>query len=417
MEKDKKQAIALMRYAAIAPLITGNMDDYASMNEYFREVSAKGIPDPSGNLRFYAPSTIQKWYLAYRHEGFDALVPASRSDCGVSRKIDKDLENEIRYLKVNYPRLSAAAIYRQLLDNGSIRRHDISESTVLRFINRMVIQEKLSNNQDLRRYERPHINEVWCGDSSSGPYLKTADGKKHRVFIIALIDDASRFVTGIDVFFNDTFVNLLSVMKSAVSKYGVPKVWNFDNGSAYRNKQMELLIARIGSAVNYCQPYSPVQKAKIERWFRTMKDHWMASLDMRDFQTLDQLRGSLQTYVTIYNQTAHSALGGKTPQDRFFSEPELIRRLSDDQLDRFFLLEIERRVSADSVITIDNTEYEVDYRFAKQRVTLRYSPDMERIFVVEPDDTLTPVRLLNKHENASVKREKVHLTGGDESWN
>ena len=61
---------------------------------------------------------------------------------------------------------------------------------------------------------------------------------------------------------------------------------------------------------------------------------------------------------------------------------------------------------------IDQVEYEVDYRFAKQKVTLRYSPDMQNIYVVEADGALTPIRLLNKHENASVKREKVHLTGG-----
>ena len=36
------------------------------------------------------------------------------------------------------------------------------------------------------------------------PYLKTGDGKKHRVYVIALIDDASRFIPGEDVFFNDT---------------------------------------------------------------------------------------------------------------------------------------------------------------------------------------------------------------------
>ncbi len=86
----------------------------------------------------------------------------------------------------------------------------------------------MTPGQDMRRYERPHINEVWCGDSSSGPYLKTPDGKRRRVYVIALIDDASRMVVGINVFFNDTFVNLMSVLKSAISKYGVPKVLNFD---------------------------------------------------------------------------------------------------------------------------------------------------------------------------------------------
>ena len=141
---------------------------------------------------------------------------------------------------------------------------------------------------------------------------------------------------------------------------------------------------------------------------------WMASLDMRDFSSLDELRGSLNAYIRTYNQRPHSSLKGKSPQDRFFEEPELIRRLPEGQIDQCFLLEIERRVSADSVIVIDQVEYEVDYRFAKQRITLRYSPDMNDIYVVEADGTLSPIHLLNKQENANIKRDKVRLSGGDQ---
>ena len=104
----------------------------------------------------------------------------------------------------------------------------------------------------------------------------------------------------------------------------------------------------------------------------------------------------------------------RSPQDRFFSEPEQIRRLSEEDIRQNFLLEIEHRVSADSVIVIDQIEYEVDYRFARQRIRLRYSPDMKEIFIVEADGTLTPIRLLNKTENALIKREKVRLCKGDE---
>ena len=43
MDQDKKQAIALMRYSAIAPLISGTQTDYDSLNSFFREVSAKGL--------------------------------------------------------------------------------------------------------------------------------------------------------------------------------------------------------------------------------------------------------------------------------------------------------------------------------------------------------------------------------------
>lgn len=402
MNQEKKQAIALMRYSAIAPLITGLSDDYESLTAFFNNASVKGVIHPDGTVKHHAPGTIEKWYRNYKEAGFDALIPTGRVDQGKPRKLDDDLQEQIRYLKANYPRMSASAIYRQLRDNGSIKNGEVSESTVNRYINLIAVQMKTTTNQDMRRYERAHINEVWCGDSSVGPYLKTSDGKKHKVYIIALIDDASRFIVGIDVFFNDNFVNLMSVMKSAVAKYGRPGMFNFDNGSSFKNKQMELLAARIGSVVHYDQPYTPTQKAKIERWFRTMKDQWLSSLDIRDFHSLDELRGNLLAYVQNYNQTVHSSLKGLSPQDRFFSEPNRIRRLSDEEIENSFLLELERRVSSDSVIVIDQVEYEVDYRFAKQRIKILYSPDMKDIFIVEADGTLTPIRLLNKTENAYI---------------
>ena len=140
----------------------------------------------------------------------------------------------------------------------------------------------------------------------------------------------------------------------------------------------------------------------------------MASLDMRDFSTLDELRGSLQQFVRTYNQRVHSSLNGLSPQDRFFSEPELIRRLPDEVIEKSFLLELDRTVSADCVILINQVEYEVDYRFAKQRITIRFTPDLDEIYVVEANGTLSPIHLLNKHDNALVKRDKVCLTGGEE---
>lgn len=118
-------------------------------------------------------------------------------------------------------------------------------------------------------------------------------------------------------------------------------------------------------------------------------------------------------YVDRYNKTPHSSLKGNTPSDRFFSEPEYIRRLGQEQIDSCFLLEIERRVSADNVVVIDHVEYEVDCRFSKQRIRLRYSPDLDKIFVVESDGVLTAIKLLNKQDNALIKREKVRLTGGN----
>ena len=44
MEQEKKQAVALMRYSAIAPLITGTQEDYESL-QHIRRCADKGCGD------------------------------------------------------------------------------------------------------------------------------------------------------------------------------------------------------------------------------------------------------------------------------------------------------------------------------------------------------------------------------------
>ena len=411
MTFDQKQKTALFRYSIIAPLETGTSDPSISNNEFFRRAAAKTYTGPDGKTVTVSASTIEKWHHAYKKGGFDALFPQSRKDEGVSRKLDQDLQTQIRFLMKEHPRITAAEIHRTLLRGGSIHTGQVSPSTVERFVRLEKSREGLSGNKDMRRYERTHINEVWYGDTMYGPWLKDAEGKK-RVYFIALIDDASRFIVAADLFFNDSFENLMTVIRSAVSKFGRPGLFTFDNGASYRNKQMELLAARIGSSVHYCEPFTPTGKSKIERWFLTVRMQYLASLDMRNFHSLDQLRRDFAGYVSRYNQTIHSSLDGLTPQERYFKEPERFRRLSPEQIERDFLLETERRVSADNVIVINKVEYEVHYRYAKQKLRLRYSPDMEKVFAVEPSGELTPIRLLNKQDNAFVKRERVRLSDG-----
>lgn len=411
MTFDQKQQTALFRYSVIAPLETGTSDPHISNNEFFRQAAAKSYTDPEGKMVTISASTIEKWHHAYRKGGFDALFPQSRKDEGVSRKLDQDLQSQIRFLLTQHPRITAAEIHRMLLCNGSLHINQVSPSTVERFIRLVRSSQEQPANKDMRRYERSHINEVWYGDTMYGPWLTDPEGKK-RVYFIALIDDASRFIVAADLFFHDSFENLMTVIRSAVSRFGRPGLFTFDNGSSYRNKQMELLAARIGSSVHYCEPFTPTGKSKIERWFLTVRLQYLASLDMRTFHTLEELRRDFAGYVLRYNQTVHSSLNGQTPQERYFSEPERFRRLPAEQIEKDFLLETERRVSADNVIVINKMEYEVHYRYARQRIRLRYSPDLEKVFVVEPSGKLTPLRLLNKQDNAVVKRERVRLSDG-----
>lgn len=414
MNDKEKTDIALFRYGIIAPLVTGcNMTD-KKRTEFFHDAAQKTYVRPDGSRIKFSSDTIYRYTKLYEEGGFDALKPKGRSDNGKSRKLDDDVISQIDYLHKEYPRLPSTLIYQKLIDNGTITKDSLSLSTVTRYVSNLKKNEHFVLNE-YRRYELEHINEVWYGDSSVGPYLKAGKEKK-KMWIIALIDDASRFVVGVDIFFNDNFINLMSVIQSAVIKYGKPKTFKFDNGANYRAKQMELLGARLGSAVHYAPAYTPTGKAKVERWFSTLKLAWMAQLNMNDFHSIEEVRDSLIQWTQKYNQTVHSSLNGKSPQERFFEESNLIIRLSDERIEKTFLLEEERTVSADNVISIGNVEYEVDSRYAGRKLLIRYKPDQSKFYAVDRQtDEMEEIHLLDKHKNANHHRKKAYRFSGENS--
>ena len=77
MNQEKQQAIALMRYGAIAPLIAGLDEDYPSKTAFYTELSTKGLVGPDGRIHHYAPSPSKNGIWIIRTMG---LMPLSRKD-------------------------------------------------------------------------------------------------------------------------------------------------------------------------------------------------------------------------------------------------------------------------------------------------------------------------------------------------
>lgn len=401
MTEEERNEIALKRYNMIAPLLI-DPERYPSNREFFRMQGHKLHEE--GVTTIHA-RTIERWYYQFKKGGFDALKPQTRVDFGKPRK-GKDVIDQIIILKRNYPRLSATGILKMLRESG-VTKDQISLSTVNRVVNS--IPKEQINVEPMYRYELEHINEVWCGDSSHGPYLYR-DKAKVKLYIIALIDDASRLITAARLFEADNTVNLLSTMKLAVSKYGKPKRFNFDNGSNYKNAQINIVTARLGVGVHYCRPYNPEAKAKIERWFKTLKTQWMASLRYSEFHSVDEYQSSLNEYVHNYNNTPHSSLNGLTPMERYLKETDLVKKLDETSLEKDFLFEIERRVSIDNIVVIDNKEYEVPAVYSSKKVRIKYLDSKDGVFIVDGDKQIE-IKPLDKKANA--KRVRISLQGED----
>lgn len=399
MTEEEKNDIALKRYNMIAPLLI-DPERYPSNREFFRMQGHKLHEE--GVTTIHA-RTIERWYYQFKKGGFDALKPQTRVDFGKPRK-GKDVIDQIIILKRNYPRLSATGILKMLRESG-VTKDQISLSTVNRVVNS--IPKEQINVEPMYRYELEHINEVWCGDSSHGPYLYK-DKAKVKLYIIALIDDASRLITAARIFEADNTINLLSTMKLAVSKYGKPKRFNFDNGSNYKNAQINIVTARLGVGVHYCRPYNPEAKAKIERWFKTLKSQWMSTLNYSEFHSVEEYQISLNEYVNTYNNNIHSSLNGLTPMERYLNEVELVKKIDEYSLEKDFLFEIERRVSIDNIVVIDNKEYEVPAVYSSKKVKIKYLDPKDGVFIVDNDKQIE-IKPLDKKANA--KRVRISLQG------
>lgn len=399
MTEEEKNEIALKRYNMIAPLLI-DPERYPSNREFFRMQGHKLHKE--GVTTIHA-RTIERWYYQFKKGGFDALKPQTRVDFGKPRK-GKDVIDQIIILKRNYPRLSATGILKMLRESG-VTKDQISLSTVNRVVNS--ISKEQMNVEPMYRYELEHINEVWCGDSSHGPYLYK-DKAKVKLYIIALIDDASRLITAARIFEADNTINLLSTMKLAVSKYGKPKRFNFDNGSNYKNAQINIVTARLGVGVHYCRPYNPEAKAKIERWFKTLKSQWMSTLNYSEFHSVEEYQVSLNEYVNTYNNNVHSSLNGLTPMERYLKEVELVKKIDEYSLEKDFLFEIERRVSIDNIVVIDNKEYEVPAVYSSKKVRIKYLDPKDGVFIVDNDKQIE-IKPLDKKANA--KRVRISLQG------
>lgn len=399
MTEEEKNEIALKRYNMIAPLLI-DPERYPSNREFFRMQGHKLHKE--GVTTIHA-RTIERWYYQFKKGGFDALKPQTRVDFGKPRK-GKDVIDQIIILKRNYPRLSATGILKMLRESG-VTKDQISLSTVNRVVNS--ISKEQMNVEPMYRYELEHINEVWCGDSSHGPYLYK-DKAKVKLYIIALIDDASRLITAARIFEADNTINLLSTMKLAVSKYGKPKRFNFDNGSNYKNAQINIVTARLGVGVHYCRPYNPEAKAKVERWFKTLKSQWMSTLNYSEFHSVEEYQVSLNEYVNSYNNNVHSSLNGLTPMERYLKEVELVKKIDEYSLEKDFLFEIERRVSIDNIVVIDNKEYEVPAVYSSKKVRIKYLDPKDGVFIVDNDKQIE-IKPLDKKANA--KRVRISLQG------
>jgi transposase InsO family protein len=177
-------------------------------------------------------------------------------------------------------------------------------------------------------FERAKSNQLWQTDL----FTFMLKRQNRRVFLVAFMDDHSRFITGYGLHATQSAALVIEVLRAALAAFGVPGEILTDNGSQYitwRGKsQFSRELEKRGIKQIVARPRRPQTLGKIERFWGSL---WRECLETSLFVDLADARQRIGLYIDYYNfQRPHQGIEGMVPADRFFSAaPEVLKTLKE----------------------------------------------------------------------------------------
>jgi hypothetical protein len=266
---------------------------------------------------------------------------------------------------------------------------------------------RIKSNTDVerKRFEYDTINTLWQGDMSVGPYL-SVNGRKHRTFLFAFIDDCSRLIPFAQFFFTENFEPMKTVLKEGMLRRGLPRMIYVDNGKVYSTKTLHLACAKLGISLIHTKPYDPEAKGKIERFFGTVRRNFYPGLVNEPVKDLEGLNRRFHEWLDqSYHRKEHSGLRA-TPLDTYMAQIGRVKHISDPvALDYIFWHKLDRKVRTDGTITIKGNIFQVPLRYVGQKIEVRFDnyPPKD-VYVFENDISICNAETVSLYDNARIRR-------------
>jgi putative transposase len=166
-------------------------------------------------------------------------------------------------------------------------------------------------------------NQVWATDIT---YIKLKGG---YVYLVAIIDLYSRKVLSWRVSNTMDAEFCVSAFEEAIARWGVPAIFNTDQGSQFTSDLFVDALARRGIQINMDGRNRALDNIIVERFWRTLK---YEDIYLKDYESMSDLKLGLQRYFEFYNgERFHASLDYKTPNEIYtsrFAEEQLALRAS-----------------------------------------------------------------------------------------
>jgi hypothetical protein len=196
-----------------------------------------------------------------------------------------------------------------------------------------------------------------------------------QVFLQATLDDASRLIPHAQFYPHQGLDAFLDCLRQAIAARGIPARLYMDNAKIYRSPQLARIAASIGILNIHTPPYQPEGRGKIERFFRSVREQFLASLDPKALLSIEQLNERLWHWLdTVYHRREHGSLQ-TTPLLRWQRDIEQVRQLPPaTDMRRLFFHRVDRLVRRDSTFLLRNRFFEAPPPLAGQRIEVRFDP-------------------------------------------
>jgi putative transposase len=337
-------------------------------------VSELVFKDEEGVPLQFTWRTIQTWYSRYKKNGITTMKSNPRSDRGRTRKVEPELVQEAIDQVLPHFRgpINVAAIYRACIERNLLQRQQVAPNTFRRIVARYEMLKPASATENKIRlaFAKAHANQLWQADTMCGPYV-SCRGKKIQAKLIAFVDDASRVCCHGQFFAAENTDTLLSALKTALYKRGVPECLYVDNGSIYASKELGQVCARLGTILSHAPVRDGAAKGKVERFFRTVRMSFLTrDLDVSSVESLN--RAFFRWVEDEYNAAEHSVIGMK-PIDRFGLDLKRVRFLPPHEVnEELFFVEESRKVLADNTFSLRSTRFEAPRDLRNRTIDVRF---------------------------------------------
>jgi hypothetical protein len=181
----------------------------------------------------------------------------------------------------------------------------------------------------------------------------------------------------------------------ATRRFGIAQRLYTDNGSAYNSRHLKIVCANLGMRQPHSPPRRPQGRAKLERFFRTVREQFLAK---EHFKRIDQINLAFDQYLQEYHNSKHSTLEC-SPMQKRLRVHSVCRRLPE-VVDIQALFRTQRRckVYNDGTIRLKKKAFEVPGCLPGTRVTVHFMPwDLSCIYY---GDDMQPAKAVNLSANA-----------------